>query len=86
MKANVNNIKLYREVNHRVRYYSIRLYKTLFGGYLLEKRFGGFKNKTPTGIIKEHYDTIDQGVSAIKNIIDLKLKKGYHKDKRQVRD
>ncbi len=77
MKADVNNIKLYREVNHRVRYYSIRLYKALFGG---------FKNKKLTGIIKEHYDIIDQGVSAIKNIIDLKLNKGYYKDKRQVRD
>ncbi len=79
MKTDTTNIQLYREVKHRVRYYSIRVYKTLFGGYLLEKRFGSLKNKRPTGVIKEYYDNTDQTLSAIKKIVALKLKKGYMK-------
>ena len=86
MKTDTTNIQLYREVNYRVRYYSIRVYKTLFRGYLLEKKFGSLKNKRPTGVIKEYYDNIDQAVLAITKIVILKLKRGYRNDECQIRD
>jgi len=86
MKTDTTNIQLYREVNYRVRYYSIRVYKTLFGEYLLEKRYGSLKNKRPTGITKEYYENIELTVSAIKKIVSLKLKRGYYEDKPQVRN
>jgi predicted DNA-binding WGR domain protein len=80
MKLNPNlsfNLKLYRNVNKRVRYYSLKLHPTLFGNYLLIREFGGLKNKKPTRIIKEYFSYIEDAKNKMQKIINLKLLKGY---------
>jgi O-6-methylguanine DNA methyltransferase len=51
-----SKVTLYREVKGKVRYYSLALYPTLFGEYLLVREFGGVKNKRPTGVMKEYFE------------------------------
>lgn len=68
---------LYKEVNHKVRYYSMKIYKTLFGEYLLEKRYGSLKNKSPTGIKQEYFTKREDALLAIQTKIQEKLKRGY---------
>lgn len=70
-------VKLYREVNHKMRYYSINLYPTLFGEYLLVKEFGGVKNKKPTRIIKEYFSHLEDSIKAFEKLVGEKVKKGY---------
>jgi len=70
---------LQREVNHRVRYYSLRIYKTLFNEYLLEIQYGSTKNKSPTGKKEHYYKTLQDALSASINKVQEKLKKGYKK-------
>ena len=72
-----SNITLYREVNHNIRYYSIKLYPTLFGEYMLVKEFGGSKNKKPTGIIRKYFSHIEDAFEETQNILFSKLAKGY---------
>ena len=70
-------LTLYREVNANIRYYTFRIYPTLFGEYVLEKEFGGLKNKRFTGIIKEYYSQIEMSIHALKKYEIEKLRKGY---------
>lgn len=70
---------LYREVNHRVRYYALRIYKTLFGEYLLEIQYGSTKNKSPTGKKEHYYTTLQDALGASIKRIEEKMKKGYTK-------
>lgn len=72
-----SNITLYREVNHKLRYYSLKLYPTLFGEYLLVREFGGSKNKGPTRIIRKYFSHIEDAFVEMENILSLKLAKGY---------
>lgn len=72
---------LYREVKNSVRYYSIRIYLTLFNEYILEKKYGAIKNARPTGVVAHHYDSLHNAFSAMKKIIAIKAKKGYRIDK-----
>ena len=68
---------LYKEVNHKVRYYSMKIYKTLFGEYLLEKRYGSLKNRSPTGIRQEYFAKREDALVAVQIKIQEKLKRGY---------
>ena len=70
-------LTLYRQVNHNIRYYSLKLYPTLFGEFLLIREFGGLKNKKPTRVIKEYFSHIEDCVKVIDNLIAVKIKKGY---------
>ena len=70
---------LHREVNKRVRYYSIRVYKTLFGEYLVENSYGSLKNKRATGVIQEYFQTLDDALVASNKKVEQKLKKGYNR-------
>ena len=76
-----NSIMLYREVAKSVRYYSIRIYLTLFSEYILEKKYGSIKNYKPTGIITQHHDNINSAFNDMKKTIALKAKKGYRVSK-----
>jgi len=75
--SNNSSITLYREVNKRVRYYSLKLYPTLFGEYLLIREYGGLKNKKPTRVIKEYYESVPEALMALKRLIKHKSDKGY---------
>lgn len=70
---------LQREVNHRVRYYFLRIYKTLFNEYLLEIQYGSTKNKSPTGKKEYYYKNLQDALNASINKVQEKLKKGYKK-------
>ena len=70
---------LHREVNHRIRYYSLAIYKNLFGEYILEKKYGSLKNKRPTGIKREYYIHLNDALFACTIKIQAKLKRGYKK-------
>ena len=77
-----NNVTLYRTVNNKVRYYTISFYLNLFDEYILERRYGSIKNKTPTGVKKEFHKTLDAVVGASLKKIEEKLNKGYCRSKR----
>jgi predicted DNA-binding WGR domain protein len=68
---------LYREVNGKIRYYTLRIELTLFGEYLLIREFGSIKNKKPTRIIKEYYSNLEESISVFNILVIQKLKKGY---------
>lgn len=70
-------VTLYREVNKKIRYYSINLCPTLFGDFLLIKEFGSMCNKKPTRIIKEYFSYIEDSLLVMKSFINAKIKKGY---------
>jgi len=71
------NIKLYREVDNKVRYYSFKIYPTLFGEYLLIREYGGVKNKSATRVMKQYYSDLKDAVGAGKQLYEKKYKKGY---------
>jgi len=61
-----------------MRYYSLKVYKTLFGEFILEKEYGNVKNKAPTGVRRECYLTLQEALIARKKKIKEKMRKGYH--------
>jgi hypothetical protein len=70
---------LHKEVNHRIRYYSLEIYKNLFGEYILEKKYGSLKNKRPTGIKRECYIYLNDARFACAQKIQEKVERGYKK-------
>jgi len=72
-----SRVTLYREVKGKVRYYSLALYSTLFGEYLLVREFGGVKNKRPTRVIKEYFDHSQDALNLLSKLMTDKLQKGY---------
>ena len=72
-----SKITLYREVKGKVRYYSLALYPTLFGEYLLIREFGGVKNKRPTRVMKEYFERAEDALTLLSKLSIEKLKKGY---------
>jgi len=68
---------LYREVNSKLRYYTLNIEPTLFDEYLLTREYGSVKNKKPTRIIKEYYSNLEESISVFNKLITKKLKKGY---------
>ncbi len=78
LKTKNMHITLYRSVKGRLRYYTIKLYPTLFNEYLLVREFGGVKNKKPTRSIKVYFSLLDDAMLYYQTIIQVKIKKGYH--------
>ncbi len=72
-----SNITLYREVDHKIRYYSLKLYPTLFEEVILERSFGSVKNKKPTRVIKEYFFHIEDAFAELEIVLRSKLAKGY---------
>jgi len=86
-------ITLFREVNSRVRYYSLYLSMTLFGEYVLIRENGSVKNKKPTRVVKEYYKKEYEVILRYKEIVSEKFKRGYQVKKsnntsliRKIRD
>jgi len=68
---------LYKTVHGKVRYYSLAIYLTLFGEYLLLRCYGSTKNKKPSRSIKSYYKTLTDARIAFFQIIYSKKKRGY---------
>ena len=77
MITHTNNITIYKTVNNKVRYYTISFYRNLFDEYILEKRYGSLKNKTPTGIKRDFFQTLSSALDAGTKKLKEKLNKGY---------
>ena len=73
----ISNITLYREVHGRVRYYTLKVYPTLFNEYLLERTYGGLKNKKTTRTIKEYFSRSEDIKNMIGEIVKSKILKDY---------
>ena len=71
------NIKLYRVVNNKMRYYSLKVYATLFSTYILEREFGSVQNISATGVKKDYFSNLSDLLKAIEMIKKVKLNKGY---------
>jgi predicted DNA-binding WGR domain protein len=77
MKDITWSMTLYRFVNEKKRYYALNIYPTLFGEYLLEKRYGSIKNVSPTRVVKEYYKTLSDALDGLNEKVKQKYKKGY---------
>ena len=71
------NIYLTREVNSKLRYYSLELYKGLFGEYWIEKSYGSCSNKLPTRVTRNFYSSIEEAKNSMIQLISSKKRKGY---------
>ncbi len=70
-------IKLYRTVNHNIRYYKFIIVKNLFNQFLVIREFGSIRNNGPTGTHKNYFNIEQDGVEFIKQCLKIKLKRGY---------
>ena len=68
---------LERKVSKNTRYYLVKLYKNLFGEFVLERVYGNIAFKRHTGKIIEFFKNRDNAVEKMKKIIKDKQKKGY---------
>jgi len=71
--------KFYRKVGRNIRYYIVECSPTLFGEYLLVKKYGNIANKKPTGMKKQYFKQYDEAMEIFNKVINKKLKKGYTK-------
>jgi len=74
-----NQVKLYREVNKRVRYYKLSILLNLFGEYIFIKEYGSTKAKRATRTIEEYFCTLETAMSAYNQTLAKKLNRGYTK-------
>lgn len=68
---------LRRQVNHRVRYYTIELIPNLFGEWMLIRTYGSINRAKPTGVINEIFTTSKEAVASMDTIVRHKQKRGY---------
>ena len=68
---------LINELTQKVRYYSIRIYPTLFGDYLIEKEYGAVSDKNPTKISKIYTDTKKDALKLMLDMAVTQKKRGY---------
>ena len=70
---------LFKTTEHRVNYYKINVFPTLFGDFLIQKEYGVADRVNPTNIIKEYTNTNRE---ALLRLLDLAVDKkslGYTK-------
>ena len=70
-------VTLNRVVSNRERYYCIFLFVTLFGDFCVERKYGAVKNKKPTRIIKEYYNSLIEAKKHYQKLFNAKISKGY---------
>lgn len=75
-----SQVTLFRQKDDKIRYYSFKIYPTLFNDFMLIREYGSMKNKKPTGIIKEYFIHLEDAILKLKQILRLKIQKGYSMD------
>ena len=68
---------LKRTVNHKERYYTLKLIGNLFDEYLVIRTYGACSNTKPTGVISNTYQTLNAAQEAMEKILHEKHKRGY---------
>jgi hypothetical protein len=53
------------------------LYETLFGDFCIERIYGSLKNKKPTGLKKEFFESVSDAKARYFSIMKAKKSKGY---------
>lgn len=76
-KAHSHSITLYREVNHRLRYYKLSLTLNLFGEYIFQREYGSIKSKRPTRVIQDYFSSFAEAYSTLELKIKEKSQRGY---------
>jgi predicted DNA-binding WGR domain protein len=66
-----------RQVNNRIRYYTVELIPNLFGEWMLIRTYGSIKKLKPTGVIREIYSNVEEARGSMKLLIKVKQDKGY---------
>jgi len=72
-------ITLYREVNHKVRYYKLSLMLNIFGEYIFTKEYGSLKRAKPIRVIEEYYESYKTVYQYFEKKLQEKYKRGYKK-------
>lgn len=71
-------VTLYRKTGRgSTRYYKIEMSPTLFNGFIVEREYGNVRNRGPTGIRKNCYDSISEAEKFYTGILRQKRRKGY---------
>jgi len=70
-------ITLYREVNHKVRYYKLSLILNLFGEYIFQREYGSIKALQPTRVIKDYFSSYKEACSTLEHKLREKCHRGY---------
>lgn len=59
------------------RYYHLELFLTLFGEFCLERTYGNVRFRSPTGVMKTYYRTMQDAKKFYDSLVKQKIKKGY---------
>jgi len=70
---------LFKNTQHRVNYYKVSIYPTLFGDFLIQKEYGATHFSKPTNIIKEYVDSNKEALILLLDIAVDKKSIGYLK-------
>lgn len=70
---------LFKNSNHRINYYKVNIYPTLFGDFLIQKEYGTTHFSKPTNIIKEYVSSNKEAIMLMLDIAVDKKSKGYLK-------
>ncbi|WP_457748235.1 WGR domain-containing protein [Sulfurimonas sp.] len=79
-------VTLYREVNHKKRYYRVSLLLNLFGEYIFQIIYGSCERKKPTRVIEEYFKTYAEAYRSLELKLKEKYKKGYRRERVKKRD
>ena len=63
---------LFKTTEHRINYYKIDIFPTLFGDFLIQKEYGVADRGNPTNTIKEYANTNKE---ALLRLLDLAVDK-----------
>jgi hypothetical protein len=68
---------LFKTQNHRVNYYKIDIYPTLFGDFLIQKEYGVTSHQKPTHTMKEYANTNREALLRMLDVAVDKKNLGY---------
>ena len=77
MKLINSKITLYKQIEKRTRYYSLKIYPTLFQEYVFVREYGNLKNKKPTRIINKHFCSFNDAMNELEILYKQRIKRGY---------
>jgi len=69
--------KLYRRVGKHLRYYIVELYRSLFGEYVVERRYGNVANRSATGLRRDIFKDSEAAKNFFFHLLQRKQRKGY---------
>ena len=69
--------KLYRKKGEHTRYYYLELSPTLFGEYLVVRKYGNISYKAPTGVRKNFFNSHEDAKIFFEKVLAKKQRKGY---------